>query len=148
VPREKRGRRGEKTVTEEIKPRQTTEHTTSGIESGQQADTGAASRNGATENSRPGFNRYIFENLLCHVEGQIEHWNRMADRQSNPEAAHALWQMAEGLGYALRLLYAFKPEFEELVASGRIRHFLCYLWFSFRQPSTVQLTNLFFKAAC
>lgn len=62
-----------------------------------------------------GFNRYIYANLLTHVESQIESWNRKAVRDPNPEAAHALWLKAEGLGYALRLLYAFEPEFRELV---------------------------------
>jgi len=105
-------------VTEEIKARQTAEGLRSGVEFGQRADTGAASRNGGTESMRPRFNRYIYENLLCHVEGQIEHWNQMAVRQSNPEAAHTLWEKAEGLGYALRLLYAFQPEFKDLVAAA------------------------------
>jgi len=35
--------------------------------------------------------------------------------QSQSRDAHALWLKAEGLGYALRLLYAFEPEFRELV---------------------------------
>ena len=42
VPREKWGRKGENTVTEEIKTRQTTEETTNAVESGQRADTGSA----------------------------------------------------------------------------------------------------------
>jgi len=100
-------------VTEEIKSRQSEE-----VTSGHRAVTGEASRNDGTESSRPGFNKYIYETLLCHVEGQIETWNRNAVRESNPDAAHALWLKAEGLGYALRVLYAFKPEFEELVASA------------------------------
>jgi hypothetical protein len=79
---------------------------------------GGASRNDGTESSRPGFNHYLYENLLRHVEGQIETWNRKGVRKAIPEAAHALWQKAEGLGYALRLLYAFKPEFDELLASA------------------------------
>jgi hypothetical protein len=41
VLREKRGRQGGKTVTEEIKTRQTAEGTTSAVESGQWADTGS-----------------------------------------------------------------------------------------------------------
>ena len=61
------------------------------------------------------FNAHIYENLLVHVEQQIESWNRKAVRDPNPEIAHALWLKAEGLGYALRLLYAFEPEFRELV---------------------------------
>jgi hypothetical protein len=65
--------------------------------------------------SRPGFNRFIFENFRENLEGQVEAWNRTAMRNPNPEAAHALWLKAEGLGYALRLLYAFEPEFRELV---------------------------------
>jgi hypothetical protein len=120
VPREKRGRKGENIVTEEIKTRQTAEELTGVVERGRQTTgiTGGASRNAGTESSRPGFNRYLYENLLRHVEGQIETWNRQAVREANPEAAHTLWQKAEGLGYALRLLYAFKPEFDELVASA------------------------------
>jgi hypothetical protein len=113
VPREKRGRKGEKTVTEEFKTRQTEE-----VTSGHAAATVGASRNDGTESSRPRFNKYIYENFLCHIEGQIEHWNRMAVRQSNPDAAHDLWLKAEGLGYALRLLFTFKPEFDELNASA------------------------------
>jgi hypothetical protein len=107
-------------VTEEIKARQTAELAKGVVEQGRQATaiTGGASHNDGTENSRPGFNKFIYENLLCHVEGQIETWNHKAAREANPEAAHALWLKAEGLGYALRLLYAFKPEFEELVASA------------------------------
>jgi hypothetical protein len=105
-------------VTEEIKTRQTAE------ESRQPAGASVhpatvnpveASRKGGAESSRPGFNRYLYENLLCHLEGQIETWNRKATRDPNPEVAHALWHKAEGLGYALRLLYAFEPEFRELV---------------------------------
>jgi hypothetical protein len=96
------------------------EGTRSEIETGQRAIAGDASRNDGTESSRRGFNRYIYENLLCNVEGQIETWNRMPVREANPEAAQVLWLKAQGLGYALRLLYAFKPEFEELVAiAGR-----------------------------
>ena len=107
-------------MTEEIKARQKAEQAKGVVERGRQATaiTGGASRNDGTENLRPHFNRYIYENFLCSIEGQIEHWNRMAVRQSNPDAAHDLWLKAEGLGYALRLLYAFKPEFEELVASA------------------------------
>lgn len=42
----------------------------------------------------------------------------MAVRQPEPEAATALRLKAEGLTYALRLIYAFKPEFGQLVASA------------------------------
>ena len=61
------------------------------------------------------FNRHIHDNLLANLESQIESWNRSAVRSPNPEVAHALWLKAEGLGYALRLLYTFEPEFQELV---------------------------------
>jgi hypothetical protein len=71
------------------------------------------------EFTRAGFNRYLYENLLCHVEGQIECWNRKAVREPSPEAARVLWLKAEGLGYALRLLYAFEPEFRELTDSAK-----------------------------
>jgi hypothetical protein len=64
---------------------------------------------------KAGFNPHIYENFLVQLESQIEGWNRSAVRNPNPEAAHALWLKAEGLGYALRLLYAFEPEFRELV---------------------------------
>ena len=109
-------------MTEEIKARQTTDQAKGVVERGRQATaiTGGASRNDGTESSRPGFNRVIYENLVCHIEGQIEAWNRKAVREANPEAAHALRLKAEGLGYAFRLLCAFKPEFEELVASAEL----------------------------
>ncbi len=74
-------------MTEEIKARQTEEAT-----SGHADITGGTSRNDGTESSRPAFNRYLYENLLCHVEGQIETWNRKAVRETIPDAAHALWQ--------------------------------------------------------
>lgn len=64
---------------------------------------------------KAGFNPHIYENFLVQLESQIESWNRSAVRSPNPETAHALWLKAEGLGYALRLLYAFEPEFRELV---------------------------------
>lgn len=35
--------------------------------------------------------------------------------------AHALWLMAEGLGYELRLFYGFEPEFRELVKYASLR---------------------------
>lgn len=71
--------------------------------------------NSTDDNSRPGFNRHLYLNLLCNIESQIESWNRSAVRSPNPETAHALWLKAEGLGYSLRLLYAFEPEFQDLV---------------------------------
>jgi hypothetical protein len=67
------------------------------------------------QKATPKFNRYLYDNLLANLESQIEGWNRSAVRNPNPEAAHALWLKAEGLGYALRLLYALEPEFRELV---------------------------------
>ena len=107
-------------MTEEIKARQTEEQAKGVVESGRQptAITGGASRNDGTESSMPKFNRFIYDNLVCHVEGQIETWNRKAVREANPDVARGLLQKAEGLGYALRLLYAFKPEFDDLVASA------------------------------
>lgn len=65
-------------------------------------------------------NPHLHHNLLVQIESQIEAWNRQAVRHPNPEEAHRLWQKAEGLQYALRVLYAFKAEFEDLVeAAGR-----------------------------
>jgi hypothetical protein len=67
------------------------------------------------EGARPGFNRYLFENLMSNVNEQIGYWNRKAERQVDLQVAQALRLRAEGLGYALRLLKAFEPEFRELV---------------------------------
>jgi hypothetical protein len=64
------------------------------------------------------FNPHLHENLLCQIESQIETWNRQAVRHPNPEEAHRLWQKAEGLQYALRILYAFRPEFDDLVLAA------------------------------
>ncbi len=49
VPREKRGREGEKTVTEEINTSQRPEERSSAVESGERVSTGGASRLGGTE---------------------------------------------------------------------------------------------------
>ncbi len=104
-------------MIEEIKRMQTVEETKGIVEPvGQPMNiTSVASRGAGTESTRPGFNRCVYENLRNNLEGQVEAWNRMAVRSPNPEKAHALWLKAEGLGYALRLLYAFEPEFRELV---------------------------------
>lgn len=61
-------------------------------------------------------NPYLDENLVSNLECQISSWNRKADRESKPEIARTL--QAEGLGYALRLLFVFKPDFEGLVAEA------------------------------
>ena len=63
-------------------------------------------------------NPHLHENLCFQIESQIETWNRQAVRHPNPKEAHRLWQKAEGLQYALRLLYAFKPEFDDLVQAA------------------------------
>ena len=63
-------------------------------------------------------NPHLHENLCFQIESQIATWNRQAVRHPNPEEAHKLWQKAEGLQYALRLLYAFKPEFDDLVQAA------------------------------
>jgi len=60
-------------------------------------------------------NPHLYQNLVVQIETQIEAWTREAVRHPNPEVAHHHWQKAEGLQYALRLLYAFKPEFDDLV---------------------------------
>ena len=93
-----------------------------------EAGTNTGLRHDCGERIPAKFNAHIYENLLVHVEQQIESWNRKAVRDPNPEIAHALWLKAEGLGYALRLLYAFEPEFRELVecaslgAGSRVPH--------------------------
>jgi len=70
---------------------------------------------GNVERQRLQFNRYLFENFLSNVEAQIEYWIRKAKRETDPQVAQAGRLKAEGLGYALRLLNAFEPEFRELV---------------------------------
>ena len=70
---------------------------------------------GGVETTKRQFNRYLYDNLVSNVEEQIGFWNRRAVREPNPATAHGLWLKAEGLGYALRLLYTFEPEFRELV---------------------------------
>ncbi|MCL5005943.1 MAG: hypothetical protein M1404_05365 [Acidobacteria bacterium] len=80
--------------------------------------TGIACHGERTETSRPRFNKFIYENLRGNLEGHVEAWSRMAVRNPSPEITHALWLKAEGLGYALRLIYAFEPEFRELVESA------------------------------
>ena len=63
-------------------------------------------------------NAHLHENLVVQIESQIETWNRQAVRHPNPEEAHRLSQKAEGLQYALRVLHAFKPEFDDLVQAA------------------------------
>ncbi len=93
-------------MTEEITVRHTAAEATSAVSSAQQGITGGDE----IEIRTPEINRYLYENLVSNVEGQIEHWNRKAARQPNPEAAQTLRTKAEGLGYALRLLGAFEPD--------------------------------------
>lgn len=100
-------------MTEKIKSEQTAGETTNAVQSRREGHTVDAS--GDTERTTLEFNRYIYENLARNVECQIEYWNRKAESQSNLQAAQVLRLKAEGLGYALRLLYAFEPEFRELV---------------------------------
>ena len=109
-------------MIEKMKTRQTAEEFRGAVGSDQRART--SGRRGSAERETSKFNSHIYENFLCHIEGQIEFWNRSAARDPKPENAHALWHKAEGLGYAIRLLYAFKPEFEDLVKSAekRSRH--------------------------
>ena len=104
-------------MTEEITVRQTAEETPSAVPSAQQVFTGGA-RSGAERTTRR-FNRYLYENLVSNVECQLESWNRKAGRESNHRAAQGLRLKAEGLGYALRLLDAFEPEFRELIESAK-----------------------------
>jgi hypothetical protein len=70
--------------------------------------------------SKMQFNRYLFENLICNLECQIESWIRKADSgELDRVASDALRLKAEGLGYATRLLNAFEPEFRELAECAR-----------------------------
>ena len=100
-------------MTEEITIQQTATDATSAVPSCEVGHT-ACTRNGA-ERTTPRFNRYLYENLVSNVEVQIESWIRKAGRESNPKAGQAFRLKAEGLGYAIRLLDAFEPEFRELI---------------------------------
>lgn len=84
--------------------------------SGPQGHTGSA-RDGAERKT----NRHLYENLFSNIESQINIWTRMADREPKVEIAQALRLKAEGLSYALRLIFTFKPDFQELVKKARKR---------------------------
>jgi len=101
-------------MTEEIAIRQRAADAKSPAPSAQQGITGGARSGAEIDTRKPEINRHLYENLFSNVECQIEHWNRKAARQPDPEAAQTLRTKAEGLGYALRLLDAFEPEFREL----------------------------------
>ena len=111
VPREKRGRKGENAITEEITNRQRADEATSAVSSRQQGITEGA-RDGA-ERWKPEINRYLCENLVSNVEGQIDHWDGKAAprQQPNPETARTLRTKAEGLGYALHCSVRSKLSF-------------------------------------
>jgi len=102
-------------MAEDIETGQPTEETTNAAHPRHESHTVDASSD--TERPTLDFNRYLYENLMSNLECQQEYWKRKADSQeeSNPAAAQALRLKAEGLGYALRLLNAFEPEFRELV---------------------------------
>ena len=63
-------------------------------------------------------NPHLHENLVVQIKSQIEAWNRQAVRHTIPQEAHRIRQKAEGLQYALRVLHAFKPEFDDLVQAA------------------------------
>jgi hypothetical protein len=90
------------------------ERTHSEESAAQRGVTEGAHRGVQIEMSTPEINPYLYQNLVSNVESQIEHWNRKAARQADPDAANILRTKAEGLGYALRLLAAFEPEFRQL----------------------------------
>jgi hypothetical protein len=81
-----------------------------------QEHTGSA-RDGAERK----INRFLYENLVSNIECQINAWMRKAARETNVEMAQALRLKAEGLSYALRLLFAFKPDFQDLVQKASKR---------------------------
>ncbi len=70
---------------------------------------------GARYDAEKEINPYLYDNLASNLEAQISAWNRRADREADPETAQQFRWKAEGLGYALRLLYAFRPDFDDLV---------------------------------
>ena len=98
-------------MTEEVRSGQTTADATSAVPSEQQGITGGA--RDRAERTRPEINRYLYENLASNVESQIEHWNRRQPVSRTPIVPGPC-APSEGLGYALRLLSAFEPEFREL----------------------------------
>lgn len=100
-------------MAEELKVLQIAEEAISAVRLSQQA--GTSGKRKGVDRTTPRFNRYLYENLFSNVEVQIESWNRQAGRESNPQAAQTLRLKAEGLGYALRLLDSFQPEFRELI---------------------------------
>lgn len=63
-------------------------------------------------------NPHLYQNLVVQIESQCEAWNREAVRHPNPDETQRLWHKAEGLQYALRVLYAFKPEFDDLIRAA------------------------------
>jgi len=100
-------------MTVDIKTRQTTQDIASDAETcreGNKVETPVEA-----DIARPGFNQYLYENLWSNFECQIEYWNRKAESHADTAVGQALRLKAEGLGYALRLLNAFEPEFRELV---------------------------------
>ena len=63
-----------------------------------EAGTNTGRRHGCGDTIPAKFNAHIYDNLLVHVEQQIESWNRKAVRDPNPEIAHALWLKAKAWG--------------------------------------------------
>ena len=69
-------------MTEEITIRQRAAESTGAALSSQQGITGGARCGAEIEIRTPEINPYLYENLVSNVEGQIDHWNRKAARQS------------------------------------------------------------------
>ncbi len=88
---------------------------TENTSAGPQGHTGGARRGAENE-----INPYLYENLVSNLECQIASWIRRADREPNPAVAQSLRWKGEGLDYALRLLYVFKPDFDELVEKAGV----------------------------
>ncbi len=57
-------------------------------------------------------NPYLYENLLHNLEGQIERWRARAIQAESFEEQRHWASKAQGVEYAVRLLNAFRPDFE------------------------------------
>ncbi len=82
-------------MTGHSETQQTTQDVTNALETCRQET--PAETHVRPERARPGFNRYLFENLMSNVEEQIGYWNRKAERQEcHINHNFAVWQ-----GYGL-----------------------------------------------
>ncbi len=87
------------------------------VRTGLSASTSGASVNAQTETE---VNPHLYENLVSNLQCQMSGWIRRASQELNPERAQMLWWKVDALGYAIRLLYVFKPEFDDLIEKAGV----------------------------